>query len=990
MLKAIARIGGLAAVIGCLASSAAAQSSTSIRGTIFDQAMAVLPGVVVTATNEATGITREVVTGSEGRFTMSALNPGTYALGVELPGFQSQMRQGVVLQVGQEVTINFTLPVASVAETVTVTGESPLIDTTTSQLGEVVTAREIDTIPSQGRTQFGLVQLVPGVTPNLNSIGEGDFEGDNFSSNGQVGDRNQWNVDGVSNQQSNGGGSGPQARIPLDSTAEFQVLTHQYTADSGGSSGVIINAVTKSGTNQFTGAGFYFNTSEKLAARNYFLPDDEEKPVTSQHISGFAFGGPIVRNRAFFFFNLDSIRQKAVHIHTFPEEAKPTFKDYNATEAVRRFATLTRLDLSAGAHNFRFTWSREPKPSVAQGFDCCATLDHRPIEMSYGDRGYNGGWTVILGNRATNELIVSRIGENRIVTNMAVAGIAESDYFTDGWLDNGYTGLAGRDQFDLGSASFYADFATGLRDDHNGRVTVLPAVRNAFTYAGNSHTFKVGGTWDYRNGTPEYRGNGDNGIFTFQHNLPFNPADARTYPSQFQILLGNIRFDQTDTFWNAFGQDRWRVNDNLTLDLGLRWDYQEQTPSHKDAFAPRLGFAYDPTGTGRTVIRGGAGKFYDYHFLGTAILLRRNGVFSQTFEFDTGEDLAADEGVIPTSHVCLQPSLDGRLAAISPACRAFLTNLRDSLQPGAGAEFINTEPLLDTPDRVMGYLWGYSVGVEHQLITDLAAGIHYVGNRGRDQMGRVDINEGPPDANGRVTRLGVDAFDPDGTLIPGAARSARFQRVLQYTISDAFNTAFDSLETTLVKRFSAGWSARASYTLSYAKDVGFANPRVAYDLNPREDYGRSNQDNRHTFAAGVNVSPWRPVTIGAMFRAYSGYPINETVGRDVNGDRDNTDRPVRGVDDLTRPILSPLDSDGRAVRNGINGNGLRLLDLTFRYNLNLPGARVQTVGFYLDLYNALNTTIFGNPTGNRNSRNFMVPVVAGRAREAQIGIRYTF
>jgi hypothetical protein len=952
--------------------------------------MAVLPGVVVTATNEATGIAREVVTGSEGSFAMIALSPGTYALGVELPGFQGQMRQGVVLQVGQEVTINFTLPIASVAETVTVTGEAPLIDTTTSQLGEVVTAREIDSIPSQGRTQFGLVQLVPGVTPNLASIGEGDFEGDNFSANGQVGDRNQWNVDGVSNQQSNGGGSGPQARVPLDSTAEFQVLTHQYTAESGGASGVIINAVTKSGTNQFTGAGFYFNTSEKLAARNHFLPEDAEKPVTNQHISGFALGGPIIRNRAFFFFNLDSIRQKGVYIHTFPAEAKPTFKDYNATEAIRRFATLTRLDLNAGQHNFRFTWSREPKPSVAQNFDCCATLDHRPIEMSYGDRGYNGGWTAILGNRATNELIVSRIGENRIVSNMAVAGIAESDYFTDGWLDNGYTGLAGRDQFDLGSTSFYADFNTGLINDHNGRVTVLPAVRNAFTYAGNTHTVKVGGTWDHRSARPEYRGDGDNGIFTFQHNLPFNSADPRTYPSQFQILLGNIRFEQTDTFWNTYAQDRWRVNNNLTFDLGLRWDYQEQTPNHKDAFAPRLGFAYDPTGTGRTVIRGGAGKFYDYHFLGVAILLRRNGVFSQTFEFDTGEDLAADRGVIPTSHVCLQPALSGRLAAISPGCRAFLTSLRNSLQPGAGAEFINTEPLLDSPDRRMAHLWGYSVGVEHRLMTDLAAGIHYVGNRGRDQMGRVDINEGPLGANGRVTRLGVDAFDPDGTLIPGVARNARFQRVLQYTISDAFNTAFDSLETALTKRFSAGWSARASYTLSYAKDVGFANPRVSNDRNPREDYGRSNQDNRHTFAAGVNVTPWRAVTIGAMFRAYSGYPINETIGRDVNGDRDNTDRPVRGVDDLTRPILSPLDSNGRAVRNGIDGNGLKLLDLTFRYNLNLPGARVQTVGFYLDLYNALNTTILGNPTGNRNSQNFMIPVVAGRATEAQIGIRYTF
>ena len=854
----------------------------------------------------------------------------------------------------------------------------------------------MDTIPSQGRTQFGLMQLVPGVTPDLGAIGEGDFEGDAFYANGQSNDRNQWNVDGVSNQQSNGGGSGPQARISLDATAEFQVLTHQFTAESGGASGVIINAITKSGTNTFAGRGYYFHTSEKLSQRNVFLPAGDDKQPASQHISGASLGGPLVQDKAFIFFNVDSIRQKASHIHTFPGESQSRFANYNATEVVRRFATLLRLDYTEGSHGFRFTWAREPKPSMAQGFDCCATLDQRRAEMSVGDRSYNGGWTAIIGNRATNELIISRIGEERIVTNLAMANISPSDYLTDGWLTADYVGLAGRDQFDIGSENAYADFDTGLRDAHSGRITVLPAVKNTFTFAGNSHTFKAGGTWDKRNGTPEYRGNRDNGSFQFRHNIPFDPDNAFSYPSRFRILMGNIVFDESDTFWNAFVHDQWRVSDNLTLDLGVRWDYQEQLPDQKDAFAPRVGFAYDPTSTGRTVIRGGIGKFYDYHFLGVPIRLLRNGLFSQTFQFDTRTDRSAGRGVIPTRHICPQPVLsdDGRLAEISPACRAELTNIRSSLQPG-GASFINDEPLFEAENRRMGYLWGYSIGVQHQLATDLAVGVSFVGNRGYDQMGTIDINEGPEDANGIVTRLGVDTFDPNGALVPAIARSTDFEQVLRYIVSPDFNSQFDSLETTLVKRFSDGWSARAQYTLASAKNTvdtfGFNFERNAHDRDPRRDFGRTSVDNRHAFAAGVNVNPWSTLTFGGMFRAYSGYPINETIGDDANDDGEDDDRPCAGVHDQDRPILSALDSGGCAIKNGIDGQKLALLDLTVRYTVNLPGAGgAQSIGFYFDVYNVLNKDNFGNPSGERLDDNFLVPVVAGRPREAQIGIRYTF
>ena len=231
MLKTVARIGGLAVLAGCLALPALAQQSTAtISGTVADQGGGVLPGVVVTAANEATGVAREGVTDGAGIFILTAISPGTYTLSAGLPGFQTVEQAGIVVQVGQELSFDFSLSVGGVAETITVTGEAPIVDTSSSRIGYVVSEREVDTLPSQGRTQFGLVQLVPGVTPDLGAIGEGDFEGDAFYANGQSNDRNQWNVDGVSNQQSNGGGSGPQARISLDATASGWVRSTTVSA----------------------------------------------------------------------------------------------------------------------------------------------------------------------------------------------------------------------------------------------------------------------------------------------------------------------------------------------------------------------------------------------------------------------------------------------------------------------------------------------------------------------------------------------------------------------------------------------------------------------------------------------------------------------------------------------------------------------------------------------------------------------------------------
>jgi hypothetical protein len=241
-------------------------------------------------------------------------------------------------------------------------------------------------------------------------------------------------------------------------------------------------------------------------------------------------------------------------------------------------------------------------------------------------------------------------------------------------------------------------------------------------------------------------------------------------------------------------------------------------------------------------------------------------------------------------------------------------------------------------------------------------------------------------------------FDPDGTLIPPHARTTNFQRVLQYQTRPEFNTDYDALEFGVQRRLANRWSGRFAYTLSRGRDVNasttgggnIVEKRVNNDLDPRLDYGLGNTDNRHAFTSGANWDAWRGLGIGATFRYYSGNPVNETLGRDANGDRDgaNFDRPVRGRDDLLLPIVSEVDANGLAIRNGIEGVNKVLLDVRLNYEFRVSAA--QSLGLYWEIYNALNRTNFGNPVGDRRSPNFMQSIVADLPRTIQLGVRYTF
>jgi hypothetical protein len=314
-----------------------------------------------------------------------------------------------------------------------------------------------------------------------------------------------------------------------------------------------------------------------------------------------------------------------------------------------------------------------------------------------------------------------------------------------------------------------------------------------------------------------------------------------------------------------------------------------------------------------------------------------------------------------------------------------LNRLRDQVIAGTG---FNRNPRIDSPDRRMPHTWSWSAGVNQELFGQVALSVDYVANASRDQLGVVDINE---PVNG--VRPGINVFDPGGTLIPAEARGVAFQRVLQSQTSDLFDGDYTSLQVSVVRRMANRWSGRLAYTLQRSNYVGLGNPdarRVWLDNDVRADYGEFASNRTHVLATSGSWNPWSTLTFATVLSAISGAPINETVGRDVNGDLDNNDRPIRGIDDLTRPILSDLDSQGRAVINGLRGPGSFTTDLSIRYQLALPGGRLDSLDFFVDFFNIFNRLNEVAPTGNRQSANFMIATAANFPRQSQLGIRLRF
>ena len=344
--------------------AASAQLGTGdLRGRVVDEQGAVLPGVAVVAKNEATGQFRETISSSDGSFSMISMTPGLYEVTATLTGFKKYQRSGVRIEVGKAFAIDVQLAVGGIEEQVTVTAETPLVDTSSKQIGGTVTSQELNDIPSINRNFTTYLGTLPGVTAFISTD---SFGADSIRINGQGTQNVNYTLDGAGNNDTfNGGNGGAQARTPVEAVQEFQLLTSQFDAEFGASSGGVVNAVSKAGTNQTRGTVFYFTANQNLTTRDFFSARlNLAKPKTRQLQFGGNIGGAIKKDKLHYFLNLERIDQNrgiTINIQARPELNFSTFTHDNV------WNWMGRIDHQLNANNtWAMRWLRESSPQTNQ------------------------------------------------------------------------------------------------------------------------------------------------------------------------------------------------------------------------------------------------------------------------------------------------------------------------------------------------------------------------------------------------------------------------------------------------------------------------------------------------------------------------------------------------------------------------------------------------------------------------------------------------
>src|SRR4029077_12825672 len=308
----------------------AQQGTTELRGRVVDAQGGILPGVTVTVRNQATGMFRETVSGADGSYIASGLTPGTYEIVAELSGFKKFNRKELILEVGKTTSVDVKMEVGGIEQTVTVTADSPLVDVTSKEIGGNISSETLVQLPSVNGNFIGFVGLLPGIVP---AISTESFGSDSISVNGQDPRNNNYMLDGGNNNDDViGQRAGSQARTPIEAIAEFQVVTNQYDAEFGRTTGAIINAITKSGSNDLHGVAAGLWQDASMTRRDFFVTQNGlTKPDTQLQTYRANIGGPIVRDKAHAFFNVERVmvnRANSITIPSHPDlNASPVTKD---------------------------------------------------------------------------------------------------------------------------------------------------------------------------------------------------------------------------------------------------------------------------------------------------------------------------------------------------------------------------------------------------------------------------------------------------------------------------------------------------------------------------------------------------------------------------------------------------------------------------------------------------------------------------------------
>lgn len=956
----------------------AQQGTAEVRGRALDQQGAVLPGVTVVVTNQDTGIYREVVSNTDGTYFVTGIVPGRYQIAAELSGFKKSTRRDVILSIGKTTTVDVQLEVGGVEETVTVTSQTPLIDLTSQEIGGNITKDEISELPSVNRNYIEFVGLLPGVVPLASTT---SFGADALNVNGQSAASNNFAVDGGNNNDDYlGQGFGSQARTALESVQEFQVLTNQFEAQFGQATGGIVNAITKQGTNRIGGSVFGYFTDSGITAPDFFVKQGNlTKPDTSKQQWGGTIGGPVVRDKAHYFFSLERIVVDEGRTGFYP--TRPA-KNYSIAQHTSVWNTLVRFDNQlSSSQTWAVRWLRDVSPQNPQVIGN-VTLDALREEQDYDDTVV-GTLSSVLSNTQFNTLRIAWAREYIDRSNPA-------------FFDNGRH----QDQLEptLRFPSFddQQSFATQLRINNNWTI------ENTFSWfvpgKRGDHDVKFGTQLGYIKHKFDEQSSA-NGIFSFRSDRAFDPNDFSTYPERLTIRVPapDTTGMQSKTV-GLFIQDKWKINTRLSLTLGVRYDLEilpirgplqplfddeNDYPIDKNNIAPRTGFVYDVSGNGRRVLRGGWGMFFDRTHLTLVDEYNRQGVFSGSFlalfpATGTNLDPGPSAGVRPT---------DPMLANGPVLNRTLLNQL---IPPGTFAR--NTGIVwLDTPDRKIPWVSTASLGYEHQLSQSMSVSADYIHTSGRDQFIWNNLNPGLKANTSRTGALPrTDLQNLAGRL--GLSPFLNDVRVRQ----NIAKTEYDALNIQLDKRFSQFWGARVSYTLSSAdgNTSGFTdgnNFQVLDQLNLDLNEGPTDFDRRHNF-----VFSWRtmvPKTGGlqvtGVLRALSGLPFtihDSNVDADRNGIA--VDPLPAGTYSGTGPNALTVDSAGG--RNGAYGPGFLQLDMRIGYRVRVVA---RTLDLFAEIFNVTDRANFLNPNGDRRLVSFLIPNElrgGGFPRQLQLGARLAF
>jgi hypothetical protein len=857
---------GILCLLAVLAPALHAQvAGGTLSGMITDPSGSAVPKAQVSVKNTATGIASSLETNSDGYYTALNLIPGVYEVTVSAAGFNTGVKSGIVINVGAQSLFNLALQVGTVENKVEVSIDAPNVQLTSSDIGATVSATTVRELPLNGRSWTDLAALQPGVSsiqtqPSFASgadRGNRGF-GQQLTISGARPQQNNYRLDGISlNDYANGApGSVLGGNLGVDAIQEFSVLTSNYSAEYGKTSGGVVNAVTRSGTNTFHGSAYEFLRNSALDARNYFEDPSFPKAAFRRNQFGGTIGGPVVKDHTFFFADYEGIRQskgianvnfvpspaaRAGNIHD--QNENPITVPVNAN--IQRVLALYPANPNGGPHNgnpdvFLNTFSGQQVISenfitarVDQNF---SGKDRLFVTYLYDKTPYNSPDSY--GNVELNTL-----------SSRQIVAAEETHTFSSNFLNaarfgfnhenvNNNTSLKALNPAagDLTLGSFPGQAAAFLNvsglTSMPGGVGGLPS----YLYGWNSFqayddAFWNKGTHAIKFGVAVERmmlqvtaKTDPNGVWNFTTLQNF----LTNAPARFQggLVTGLTPRNLRQTLFGGYIQDDWRMRHNVTVNLGLRYEMttvptetngklanllnlSDAAPHLGDPFfknptkrnfEPRLGFSWDPFSNGKMAIRGGVGVFDVLPLPYQVILLTTQA--SPFFQYT----------VVPAGSAAVQPLT---FPAV-PAADITLNSLRST--------FIEQNPKRN-------YVTQWNLNVQYQLTSNLAAMVAYVGSRGVHQPYRVD------DANMTLpTKTSAGYLWPqvnvDGNLTSGPNIGNPPDTINTHfgSIHGMFyqgRSYFDALEFQLAKRMSHGFQAQGTFT--WGKSIDTSSATVAGD-----------------------------------------------------------------------------------------------------------------------------------------------------------------